>query len=220
METDPSNWITALQRSHDHLRSIVSPLDAEQLASQAYPSEWSIAEVLSHLGSGAEIFGLFVEAALSGEEPPGREAFPAIWERWNAKSPSEKADDALDQDAGLVGIFGGLDPERLEALQISLFGMDLDANGIMLMRLREHAVHTWDVAVALDDDAVVDPPAVELMIDGLGQLVARVGKPLDDPLSLVVRTVEPERAFRLELGEQAIPRTCRWSSAGRSTSTG
>ena len=46
----------------------------------------------------------------------------------------------------------------------------------MRMRLGEHTLHTWDVAVALDPSAQVSPDAIDLLVDGLGDLVAPGGE--------------------------------------------
>ena len=64
METSPDPWIGTLRRSHDRLQALVEPLGQDQLEQRSYASEWSIAQVLSHLGSGAEIFSLFLDAGL------------------------------------------------------------------------------------------------------------------------------------------------------------
>ena len=72
MQTSPDPWIGALRRSHDRLQALVEPLGLSQLEQRSYASEWSIAQVLSHLGSQAEIFGGFLEAGLTGQDPPGR----------------------------------------------------------------------------------------------------------------------------------------------------
>src|ERR1700730_9602781 len=101
LETKPGPWIAALRGSHERLKNLATPLTAEQLTSQSYDSEWSIAQVLSHIGSGAEIFALFLAAARDGEEAPGRETFGQIWDRWNAKSPQDQATDALVTDGQL-----------------------------------------------------------------------------------------------------------------------
>ena len=71
MEASPDPWISALRHSHDRLRASVQSLGSDQLAQRSYPSEWTIAQVLSHLGSQAEIFGLILQAGLAGQEPPG-----------------------------------------------------------------------------------------------------------------------------------------------------
>ena len=60
MEASPGPWISALRHSHDRLRASVEPLGPDQLTQRSYPSEWTIAQVLSHLGSQAEIFGLIL----------------------------------------------------------------------------------------------------------------------------------------------------------------
>jgi len=98
VETDPAPWIQALRHSHDVLRATAEPLTEDQLRQRSYASEWSIAQVLSHLGSQSEIFGLFLDAGLTGQDPPGMEQFVPIWDIWNAKGPQAQADDALLAD--------------------------------------------------------------------------------------------------------------------------
>ena len=83
MEPSPGPWISALRHSHDRLQAGVEPLGPAQLERRSYASERSIAQVLSHLGSQAEIFGLFLDAGLTGQDPPGREEFVPIWDSWN-----------------------------------------------------------------------------------------------------------------------------------------
>jgi uncharacterized protein (TIGR03083 family) len=201
METRPTAWIEALRGSHDKLLELVEPLGNDRLLERSYASEWSIAQVLSHLGSQAEIFNLFLDAGLSGEDPPGQDAFPPIWDAWNARSPKDQAHDALEVDTALVERFEALTPEQREQLHLQLFGMELDTVGVARMRLGEHAVHTWDVAVALDPAATVVPVAVALLIDTLGQVAARSGKATSPPRHLHVSTTGPDRHFTLELGE-------------------
>jgi uncharacterized protein (TIGR03083 family) len=202
METSPAPWIDALRRSHDRLQAVAGPLDLDQLQRKSYASEWSIAQVLSHIGSQAEIFGLFLDAGLSGQDPPGPDAFPPIWETWNAKSPQDQAADALRADEAVTARFESLDDDQRKRFRLSLFGMDLDAAGLARMRLGEHAVHTWDVAVALDPAATLAPDAVGLLIDTLGQLAARAGKPGGIQRRLHVSTSSPVRHFTLETGDK------------------
>jgi uncharacterized protein (TIGR03083 family) len=201
VDTDPSQWVNAVSGSHARLVSLVAPLDGEALRGPSYDSEWSIAQVLSHLGSQSEIFEMFLDAGLSGEEVPGREQFEPIWAAWNAKSPEAQAADALASGAALVERINSLDPTRRDGLHLSMFGMDLDFVGLMRMRLGEHAVHTWDIAVARDDTATVAPDAVALLIDTLGQLVTRSGKPTETPLLVGIHTTDPQRHFVLDINQ-------------------
>jgi uncharacterized protein (TIGR03083 family) len=200
METSPDPWIGALRYSHDRLQTLVGPLDLDQLEQRSYASEWSIAQVLSHLGSQAEIFGLFLEAGLAGQDPPGREAFGPIWATWNAKDPKAQAAEGLRADEVAVERFEDVDPEQKAQLRLALFGMDLDLAGLARMRVSEHAIHTWDVAVALDPAATVAPEAVGLLIDTVGPLVARSAKPDGKQRRLQVSTTDPERHFILATG--------------------
>jgi uncharacterized protein (TIGR03083 family) len=202
METSPVPWIEALRHSHDALQAMAGPLDADQLQRQSYASEWSIAQVLSHIGSQSEIMGLFLDAGLSGQDPPGPEAFGAIWDSWNAKSPQDQAADALRVDEALTARIESLDADERERFRLSAFGTDLDITGLARTRLGEHAVHTWDIAVALDPAATLAPDAVDLLVDTLGPLVARAAKPGGTQRRLNVSTSSPVRHFTLETGEK------------------
>ena len=201
MEPSPGPWISALRHSHDRLRAIVEPLGPDQLEQRSYAREWSIAQVLSHLGSQAEIFGMFLEAGLTGQEPPGREEFPPIWDRWNAKAPQAQAADALRADQATLERFESMDADQRARLHLKIFGMEVDAAGLARMRVSEHAVHTWDVLVALDPQATLAPDAVALLIDTLDQLAGRSGKPDGKQRTVRVRTTDPDREFTLETGE-------------------
>jgi uncharacterized protein (TIGR03083 family) len=201
MATAAAPFIIAWRRSHDRLRTLVDPSDSGQLNRQSYASEWTIAQVLSHIGSGAEIFNLFLGAGRKREDPPGRETFEPIWEVWNARSPEEQAAHALAADQAALERFESLDTAEQERFHLNLFGGDVDLAVLARMRLSEHAIHTWDVAVALDPAATVSPDAVDLLVDTLGQLAARTGKPAENPTRVHISTTDPQREFVLDTGE-------------------
>ncbi|HUY98479.1 MAG TPA: maleylpyruvate isomerase family mycothiol-dependent enzyme [Verrucomicrobiae bacterium] len=197
MQTDPRIWIAALSRSHARLVSLIDQLTDEQLTGPSYASQWSIAQVLSHLGSGAEISVARLVAAAAGEVATPGESNQAIWDRWNAKSPQEQARDCRRVDEQAVRGLQALDDAQLAAIHVSLAGMELDAAGAIGMRLSEHAIHVWDVAVALDAAAVVSPDAVELLVDRLALMASRIGKPGSARLRLRVHASDPERRWLL-----------------------
>jgi hypothetical protein len=68
------------------------------------------------------------------------------------------------------------------------------------MRLAEHAVHSWDIAVAHDAAATLPEDAARLIADNLERVVGWGGKPSDQRASVEVHTVSPERAYHLDLG--------------------
>ena len=82
-----------------------------------------------------------------------------------------------------------------------MFGrMPVDLAGVLGLRLSEHAVHAWDIAVALDPSAVVAQDAVELLIDRIPMMIGYTGKQAQAPVSIAVSTTAPERAFTLDTG--------------------
>jgi uncharacterized protein (TIGR03083 family) len=198
MERDPRAWIATLRNSHERLASLVSPLTPEQLRGPAYPTEWSIAQVLSHIGSGAEISLLTLPSALGQAGPVDRDAFPPIWDVWNAKSPDDQAADGLSSDEKYVRALEQLSDGDLAGISLSLFGLTLDSVGLIRLRLGEHALHTWDVAVSLDPAAEVSPDAVELLIDNVPAFLApRLGRAPDVPFRTRIRTSNPDRDYLL-----------------------
>jgi uncharacterized protein (TIGR03083 family) len=199
--SDATPWVRSLRASHDRLAGIVAGLDGAGLRAQSYDTEWSVADVLSHLGSGAEIFSLYIEAGVAGGDPPAPEDFKPIWETWNARSPEDQAAQSVAVNEALVARAESLTPEQRAAFQVLMFGrMPMDLVGVLGMRLSEHALHTWDVAVVLDPSAKVAADAVDLLVDRLPTMVGFLGKQAPAPVAVAVATTSPERAFTLDTG--------------------
>jgi uncharacterized protein (TIGR03083 family) len=196
--------LAVLHDSHDRLAAAVAPLSQDEIAAMSYADEWSIAQVLSHLGSGAEIFVMLLDAGLAGEPTPGMESFQAVWTRWNAKDPQDQVSDAITADAQFLARLDVLTEAERAGWQMSLFGGEQDLSGVARMRLSEHALHTWDVIVSLDGTVTVPPEVAALLIDGLDSTVARVGKPADPAVRVHVSTHGPDRVFLLEAGPDGV----------------
>ncbi len=163
--------------------------------------EWSIAQVLSHLGSQAEIFGAILEAVIEGSPIPGPDTFPPVWEAWDSRSPGAQVSDSVAANERFVRRVEGLSDAALDELHFSLFGMELDAAGFLRLRLSEHAVHSWDVAASLDPAATVADDAVALLVDTLPDLARRVGKTSAGPLAVRVVTSGPHRDLAVVVGD-------------------
>jgi uncharacterized protein (TIGR03083 family) len=199
--TDSEPWVSALRASHDRLSAIVAGLDADGLRAPSYDKDWTIADVLSHLGSGAEIFSLSLEAGVSGGEPPAMADFQPIWDTWNARSPQDQAELSIAVNEALVSRVESLTPAEREAFSITMFGrMTLDLAGFLGMRLSEHAVHAWDVEVALDPAARIAPDAVGLLAVRLPMMSGFMGKQQETPTVVAVTTTDPAMTFTLDTG--------------------
>lgn len=193
--------IEALVSSHEHLSDLVRSLGPEQISGPSYCSEWNVAQVLSHLGSGAEISLLMLNAALSGAEAPSRELYQPIWDRWNGRSDEEKAAEVLVADGAYVGSLVGVEEEALSKIDFDAFGRRVDAAGLIGMRLGEHVIHTWDIEVMGRQDAELLPRATEILVDRVplvGTRLARGSRPAA-PISIEVATEGVERQFVIDL---------------------
>jgi|HubBroStandDraft_6_1064221.scaffolds.fasta_scaffold712244_1 uncharacterized protein (TIGR03083 family) len=187
--------VEALAASARRLATLVEPLTPEQLRQPAYPSEWTIADVLSHVGSG----GVITRRGLDGDEMD----MQTIWDEWNAKSPDQQAADALAADQAFLTRLAALTPAD-RARRFAVGPMDLDLASALRLRLSEHALHTWDVAVTLDPTATVPDDIAELLIDSLGMMAGFAGRPTGGERTLRVGTSAPTRRLQLELQPTAV----------------
>jgi uncharacterized protein (TIGR03083 family) len=194
--------LAALRESVDRLHGLVAPMDDTQLAAQAYPTEWRVADVLSHIGSAAVIMSERFATGLRGEALPD-DFSPAVWDAWNAKSARAKAEDALVADRGFVDrVSAATADERVG--WFSMGPMEFDFAQLVGLRLNEHTLHTWDVEVAGDPRAALAPTGAALVVDNL-QLIARfTGKAKADGRAVLVRTTDPAREFSLTTGPDAV----------------
>jgi uncharacterized protein (TIGR03083 family) len=200
MTADPSATLQyqrqVLAASNERLAGLVAPLSAADLRKPAYPTEWTIADVLSHLGSGAVISRL----RMDGDVEP-----QAIWDEWNAKDPEAQATDALVADRQLLDRLAKLTAEDEERARFALGPMELDLTTFLGLRLNEHALHTWDVAVALDPSATLSEEATTLILDGALPLLAGfAGKPTGADRAITVRTADPTRHVTVTLRPDGV----------------
>ena len=197
---DANLTIAAVRRAHERFAALLAPLDRQDLQRGSYARDWTIAQVASHLGSQAEIFGLFLDAGLAGAGAPGSDAFTPIWDDWNARSPERQAADSVAVGEAFVTRLERLDAAERDRFALSMFGQETDLAGLVTERLTEQTLHTWDIAAALDPSAELPADAVALLVDTLPEQAGHVGKPATPPSTMRIHTVEPARQFRLTTG--------------------
>lgn len=198
--------IDALRSGHDYLTTVVHGLAAADLDRPSGASEWTVAQVLSHLGSGAEIGLAALEGALSGTGPKDMDFNKSVWARWDAMPPAEQAEGFVASNEALVRAYADLDAQTRQDLRIDLgfLPAPVDVATAASMRLSEFANHSWDVEVAFDRTVGLARAATEPLLDQVGMLIGFVGKA--DALGgrhvrVAVRTTSPERSFGLDLGD-------------------
>jgi uncharacterized protein (TIGR03083 family) len=201
MEHDAHVWIAALRSGHDHLAEFAAAASDDTLGHQSMCADWNVAQVLSHLGSGAEIG----RATVTGIPVENSE----VWARWNAMGPADIASSFVIADEQLVAWYEARSDEELATLQIHLpfLPAPIDAATAAGFRLSELALHSWDVFAAFDARATLAPDATVLLVDRLPMMVGFVGRftpretrPAHDT-TIKVTTSDPERHYELELGD-------------------
>jgi uncharacterized protein (TIGR03083 family) len=195
--------LEALRASVTRLHRLASGMNQAELTQPAYPTEWSVADVLSHLGSGAVITRRRLEDSLTGHDTPDDFA-PAVWDTWNAKGPVARRDDALAGDAELLARLDAVTAAERASFTTSMGPLTLDFEQFVGMRLNEHALHTWDIEVVRDPAATLPEQAAELVIDNLDLIARFTAEPTGASTTITVSTTAPPRGFRVELTPEAV----------------
>jgi uncharacterized protein (TIGR03083 family) len=202
MSTSP-DALRALHSSTQRLDDLLRPLGDEQIVAPAYPSEWTVADVVSHLGSSAVLLERRVADGLAGSDTP--QGFDrAVWDEWDAKSPRAKVVDGLSAIGSLTARLEALpEPERAR-LRTRMGPLELDWTALVGLRLNEQLLHEWDVAVALDPAAALAPDGTALVVDNL-ELIARfAGRAAGEERTVTIRTLSPERTFDVDLSSDGV----------------
>jgi len=184
--------VTALRAEHDRLAGLVRTLTDDQLATTSGASDWTVAQALSHLGSGAEI-GRAPIARAAGETVEAEDN-PTIWARWDASAPRAQAEGFLEHNGRWLELVEALTPEQRSSLTVDLGFLPEPVPLVTAlgMRLSEVANHSWDVRVAFDPDAGVAAGSAEVLVDlltgPLGFMLGFLAKPAEvaAPVSVAV----------------------------------
>ena len=199
--------LAALQASVAHLRDIVQPLTPVQLRASAYPSEWSIADVLSHLGSGGVIMQARIDAGFRGEEL-AEDFPPRVWDEWNAKTPDAKVADALAVDRALADRLASMTDDERGAGQ-----HPARPDAFRLRRRRRVATERARAAhlgrrgrVASGRDAPEPRPCRSSSTTSV-MIIRFSGKPVGADYDVHVRTADPVRDYTLALGTDGVTLT-------------
>jgi len=212
--------IAALRREHDALASLVATLSTEQLTGPSGASEWTIADVLSHLGSGAEITLAFLRAASPGAEAPGPDLDQSVWDRWNALSPQDQAAGFVQSDAALVTALEAIPQEQHEQLRLPTpLPEPVPLATFVALRLSEVVPHHWDVRVGMDPAATLSEGSTGLLAKhlctDLSFLLGWIGKPAEASEMGVLEVAQTPYRIVLDnmaqLTTQALPSTATFN---------
>ncbi|MFI5694667.1 maleylpyruvate isomerase family mycothiol-dependent enzyme [Kribbella sp. NPDC051586] len=197
--------IAALRTGYERLAGLVTNFDEETLAGPSAATEWDIAQVLSHLGSGAEIMANTIQLTLDRKPAADSDFNQNVWARWDSSSRQEQAAGFLVWNEKLITLFESLDDDQRDNLRIDLgyLPAPADVATVARMRLSELTYHSWDVRSASDPGATLDADAVPQMLQATGDL-SWITKPANlngRQAVLTVVTTEPSTEFSLRLDD-------------------
>ena len=185
----------------------VNELPDEVLARPSFTGDWTIAQVLSHLGSAAEICAKLVRRGIDGDTtaPTADDARP-VWQRWDALSGPAQREAWLEADHRHRRLLDSLTPQQVGSVRIPYFAGLLSVPAYAGYRLSEQSVHAWDIEVVLDPAATVPAPEAGLLWERLDLVAGRfhdadVLKRLA-PKQVAVELTDQDRIVRLELGAE------------------
>src|SRR5690242_8676878 len=169
MTTFAARTIAALRAEHDGLASAGAAISPAQLKGPSGAADWTVAQVFSHLGSGAEITLAAFRAGTGEAEAPGPDFNQRVWDRWNAMSPEAQAAGAVESNAALVAALEALTPEQHESLAINpgFLPQPVPLATFAGLRLSEVAHHGWDIRVGDDPAAALSDGTAALLAEHL-----------------------------------------------------
>jgi uncharacterized protein (TIGR03083 family) len=199
MAQQAKDAIAALRQLHDELVSFVEGLDAENLTAQSGAAEWKVADVLSHLGSSAEIGR---NTLTTGKADMG--GAHAIWDRWNAMAPGDQAANFVAAGEQLVAALEALDDDALVEMKVDLgfLPFPVDIAFFTGMRLGEVGLHGWDVAVAFDPAATVASYVAPFVLGQLPMFAGFFAKPIGKTGRIAVEMTDPTGAYVVDVGDE------------------
>ena len=170
-------------------------------------ADWSIADVLSHLGSAAEICTSLIRRGIEGDltAPTPADTTP-VWARWNALTPLEQRGAWQDADAEHLALLDGLTAAQRAAVQVPYFSGPASITAYAGSRLSEQSVHAWDIEAALDPAAVIPADETALLWDRIdlvasrfhdGPMLARL-----QPAQLTLALSDTGQLLHLDLGAE------------------
>jgi uncharacterized protein (TIGR03083 family) len=82
--------------------------------------------------------------------------------------------------------------------------MTLDLDGSLRLRISEHVMHTWDIAVAFDPAAALLPDGVGVILEVLPMIAGFTGKPTGSTRDVRVRITAPPRQLVVRLSPEGV----------------
>ncbi|MGH9122951.1 MAG: maleylpyruvate isomerase N-terminal domain-containing protein [Acidimicrobiales bacterium] len=193
--------IAAARRGRDNIAELAGSMEGVDLLSQSGAGDWTVAKVLSHMGSGAEI-GLATLTA--GKADPSSNQ--AVWARWDAMSPDEKAESYILWSGRHIDGLEALDDDALANMRVDVGYLPEPINIAFLteLLLSEVGLHGWDVDVAFERTSAVRQYTVPYGIEVMTRFAGLFAQPLGKTGKVEVLTEDTGGEYVIDFTTQGI----------------
>lgn len=205
------------QQEFERFNRYLEQLDPGGWVEQSYCADWLVFQVVSHLGSGARIGRMRLQAWTDRRAPVSREDMQIVWEHFDSLRPNQMLaayrEAALDYLAEIAAL-----PDEVGTREVDAFAGKRPLWGYQLSRLWELTCHTWDVYVARDQRARLPVDAVSVLATELQYVSIPVDQQRAAALAqeqVEFRIFDSRIAYRLNL-TGARPRLERGGTANAS----
>src|SRR6266446_161667 len=177
--------IKVLQAESERIKQSLHTLSPETLSQPSACTQWQVQDVIAHLIGVAETYANSVSRGMQGDTGPLPGRLPAgqATASLSAESTAQRSIAARktlgDQllasfDAAhdhLNGLLAGLTPEQ-RAIPCYHSGGIVKAQNFIDLRLKELAVHEWDIRAGLEPEAHVSPACIPAIMTTISESIA------------------------------------------------
>ena len=180
-----TDHVKVLQAESERIKQYLRALPLEALSKPSACTQWQVQDVIAHLVGVAETYANSVSRGLQGETGPLPGRLPAgqATAATSAEGIAQRSIAARqtlgDQllatfDAAndrLNSLLAGLEPEQRETPCYHSGGI-VKAQNFIDLRLKELAVHEWDIRAALEPEAHVSPASIPAIMTTISESIA------------------------------------------------
>jgi uncharacterized protein (TIGR03083 family) len=177
--------VTVLQSESERIKQYLYALPSATLSQPSACTQWQVQDVIAHLIGVAETYASSVSRGLKGDTSalPGRlpagQGTAALWaesiaQRSIAARQTLGAQLLATFDAAndhLNGLLAGLGPEQ-RGIPCYHPGGIVKAQNFIDLRLKELALHEWDIRAALAPDAHLSPTSLPAILTTISESIA------------------------------------------------
>src|SRR5712691_1472282 len=177
--------VHVLQAESERIKQYLHALPPETLSQPSACTQWQVQDVIAHLIGVAETYASAVSRGLKGDTSalPGRLPAGQGTAALSAESIAQRSSAARQMLGDQVlatfdtahdhlnGLLAGLEPEQRDIPCYHPGGL-VKAQNFMDLRLKELAVHEWDIRAAPEPEAHVSPASIPAIMTTISESIA------------------------------------------------